>query len=157
MRKRNPLTEEQRAKKRERDRISYIQNKEKRKEVSRKSRLKHLAKRRDYDSLPEVKKRRRENNEPKRQARIQMNNQECLRRLSNGCIECGELDILVLEFDHPDDVIKTKGISQIRKNGLLKDLIIELDKCVVLCANCHRRRTAKQFGSWRLNYAVSTL
>jgi hypothetical protein len=28
----------------------------------------------------------------------------------------------------------------------LKTLIAEIEKCDIQCANCHRKRTAKQFG-----------
>lgn len=148
---RKPLTETQRIKKRGYDRKSYLKNKEKRLAYAKLPEVKarKMARQRD----PEIKKACKNRREPLRQARIQINNQECLKRLMEGCIECQEKDILVLEFDHIDEHTKEKGVSQIRKNGLLKNLLIKLNKCVVLCANCHKRRTAKQFGSWRLEYA----
>lgn len=61
-----------------------------------------------------------------------------------GCVDCKESDFIVLDFDH---VIgkKHKAISIMLGNGASIDsLKEEIDKCVVRCANCHRRRTAKQ-------------
>jgi hypothetical protein len=86
-----------------------------------------------------------------RQQRIEVNNKLYLEHLRKGCVSCGELDILVLEFDHIANN-KTLGVSQLRKCYSLERLKAEIDKCVVLCANCHKRRTAKQFGSWRLKH-----
>lgn len=89
--------------------------------------------------------------------RIAINNQLCYERLVMGCSECGETDILVLEFDHLDGTTKIKGgIAKVRQRCSTPKLIAELDKCRVLCANCHKRRTAKQFGSWRLEHSVAT-
>lgn len=66
--------------------------------------------------------------------------------LQHPCIDCGELDPVVLEFDHIKDV-KTKNISELMHAGVsLENLKLEIDKCVVRCANCHRRKTAKDFG-----------
>ncbi len=63
------------------------------------------------------------------------------------CIDCGESDIIVLEFDHISDKINSiSGILK-DKSSLLK-LKTEIDKCVVRCANCHRRKTAKDF-EWK--------
>lgn len=71
--------------------------------------------------------------------------------LQNPCITCGELDIVVLEFDHVNCTTKKNSISAlIRRGASLAVLQEEIKKCQVLCANCHRRRTAKQFGSHRL-------
>lgn len=61
------------------------------------------------------------------------------------CVDCGESDLIVLEFDHLGD--KSFGIA----NGFmkpLKDFQEEIDKCEVVCANCHKRRTAKRAGDW---------
>ena len=65
------------------------------------------------------------------------------------CVDCGETDIVVLEFDHLRD--KLDNISAITREGYsLRKLKEEISKCEVVCANCHRRRTAKQFGWYRI-------
>ena len=73
--------------------------------------------------------------------------------LEHPCINCGEADPLVLEFDHRDPSEKSFCISNAcsRKRSLnvIKE---EIKKCDVLCANCHRRKTAKQFRYF--NYKV---
>ena len=62
------------------------------------------------------------------------------------CITCGESDPVVLEFDHVDTKDKLATISNMAANGWgWSTILLEIEKCVVLCANCHRRRTAKQF------------
>lgn len=70
-------------------------------------------------------------------------------RLSKSqCIDCGEKDIIVLDFDHLDN--KLFGIAEMYKNRYsLEAIKEELDKCVVRCANCHRRKTAKESGFWK--------
>lgn len=66
---------------------------------------------------------------------------------SHGCVDCGETDPLVLEFDHRGDKAFTIGSSL---NGRRwEDVLSEIEKCDVRCANCHRRRTARQHNSVR--------
>ena len=61
----------------------------------------------------------------------------------NPCVDCGESDVLVLEFDHVRGK-KKMAISQMVSGEYTKRLIDEeIAKCDVRCANCHRRRTAK--------------
>lgn len=61
------------------------------------------------------------------------------------CVDCGETDVLVLEFDHKDPGTKTYSISDlIRRASALTRIKNEIDKCDVRCANCHRRRHAKE-------------
>jgi hypothetical protein len=68
----------------------------------------------------------------------------------NPCVDCGETDPIVLDFDHADPSTKTFTISQIYGRGLSASALIEeISKCEVRCSNCHRRRTAKQFNQWR--------
>lgn len=67
---------------------------------------------------------------------------------NNPCVDCGEKDIVVLEFDHIGD--KNKAISAIIQNCSLKRLEFEINKCEVRCANCHRRKTAKDFNYYRI-------
>jgi hypothetical protein len=64
---------------------------------------------------------------------------------SHPCIECGEGDPIVLEFDHREQDTKCGDISNMAGGSLgIDTLVEEIKKCDVLCANCHRRRTAKQ-------------
>lgn len=61
------------------------------------------------------------------------------------CIDCGLLDPIVAEFDHVNG--KTCNIGLMIKNGCKTQKIqLEIDKCVIRCANCHRRKTALELG-----------
>ncbi len=69
------------------------------------------------------------------------------------CIDCGESDILVLEFDHRDPSQKTDDVSRmITANGSLEKIKNEISKCDVRCANCHRRKTLIQSQNWKVDY-----
>jgi len=64
----------------------------------------------------------------------------------NPC-SCGESDPAALEFDHTDPAMKKYTIATMATRGVSLDTVkAEVAKCQVLCANCHRKRTAKQFG-----------
>lgn len=64
------------------------------------------------------------------------------------CADCGVADPAVLEFDHLRD--KRRSISTMRMWGCsTEDLVNEISKCEVVCANCHRQRTCARSGSWR--------
>lgn len=61
------------------------------------------------------------------------------------CVDCGETEQLVLEFDHQRD--KSADVSTLIAAGRAWSTIAaELEKCEVRCANCHRKRTALQQG-----------
>lgn len=68
----------------------------------------------------------------------------------NPCVECGESDPVVLELDHLDPTEKTSNVSDLMNRSRMELLMEELAKCQVMCANCHRKKTAKQFGWWKL-------
>jgi hypothetical protein len=64
------------------------------------------------------------------------------------CIHCGESDPRVLEFHHRGN--KDKGIAYLAGGGWSVGRIQEeIDKCVVLCANCHRKLTMDERGWFR--------
>ena len=65
--------------------------------------------------------------------------------LEHPCVDCGEDDPVVLEFDHNRDKEFDIG-SAIPKGYSLKRVQAEVDKCEVRCANCHRRKTYKERG-----------
>lgn len=61
------------------------------------------------------------------------------------CIKCGEDDPRCLDFDHIEPDNKDLAISRaIWNNWSMKRLNNEIEKCQILCANCHRKRTAEQ-------------
>ena len=58
------------------------------------------------------------------------------------CLDCGEPDPVVLEFDHVRGQ-KVRAIGDlINRAASLETLRTEMAKCEVRCANCHRRKTA---------------
>lgn len=69
---------------------------------------------------------------------------------SHPCIDCGESDPIVLDFDHVDTSTKKMSVAQVLSRGCAEEILLEeISKCEVRCSNCHRRRTAKQFDTWR--------
>lgn len=75
--------------------------------------------------------------------------------LDNPCVDCGESDITVLEFDHRGKIPKFKAVSSlIRARYSLNVVKEEVAKCDVRCANCHRRKTARDFKWLKSKYAL---
>lgn len=74
--------------------------------------------------------------------------------LSHPCLDCGETDPIVLDFDHRKD--KYLAVSDlIRRGRSWINVLREIEKCEVRCANCHRKKTAKQLKWTRSLWASS--
>jgi hypothetical protein len=54
------------------------------------------------------------------------------------CVDCGNDDVRVLEFDHVRGNKETNVSNIIRNGWKLERLISEIEKCEVRCCNCHR-------------------
>lgn len=66
------------------------------------------------------------------------------------CIDCGETDSVTFEFDHIDPATKSFNVSQAVRLGYSWEKVLEeIKKCQIVCANCHKRRSAKQFGWYK--------
>ena len=64
---------------------------------------------------------------------------------ANPCVDCGETDPIILEFDHVRD--KHFNLSDAARKGVsIKKLKDEIAKCEVRCSNCHRRKTYERSG-----------
>ena len=64
------------------------------------------------------------------------------------CVDCGEANPIVLDFDHLRD--KDNCLSILAGQGLgLERIKKEIEKCEVRCANCHRIKTAIQFNWYK--------
>lgn len=72
-------------------------------------------------------------------------------KIENGCVDCGYNDHSeALEFDHIPGCEKVANISAMLGWGSPQDGLVmqriraEIEKCEVVCANCHRIRTANR-------------
>ena len=69
--------------------------------------------------------------------------------LTHPCVDCGEADIRVLDFDHRDAREKRANVSKMMGSFSWRAIEAEIRKCDVVCANCHRRRTSERGSWWR--------
>lgn len=62
---------------------------------------------------------------------------------SHPCVDCGENNPIVLEFDHIKENKLFAVAKMVTKYSWI-NLKKEIAKCQIRCANCHRIKTAKQ-------------
>ena len=73
---------------------------------------------------------------------------------SHPCVDCGEDDLIVLDFDHLPEYTKKFEIARAVAGSTRSwsSILVEIGKCEVVCANCHRRRTASRGEYKRFTY-----
>jgi hypothetical protein len=59
-------------------------------------------------------------------------------KLAHPCSVCGESEPCCIDFHHTNTTQKDFTISSFKKKHWLK-VLNEIEKCIVLCANCHRK------------------
>ena len=55
------------------------------------------------------------------------------------CARCSETHVATLDFHHMDPAEKEYTVSKLVSNGMFTKAYKEIKKCIVLCANCHRK------------------
>jgi len=55
-----------------------------------------------------------------------------------GCTRCGVTNPVVLDFHHKNETNKRFGIGGFRREVGFQKIQEEIEKCEVICANCHR-------------------
>ena len=61
-------------------------------------------------------------------------------KLTLACKLCSENHPATIDFHHRDPNVKIRAISEVIRRGWSKEKILkEIEKCDVLCANCHRK------------------
>ncbi|GAC1388942.1 MAG: hypothetical protein NVS4B11_04530 [Ktedonobacteraceae bacterium] len=80
----------------------------------------------------------------KRRKQRRLDTREWLRKYKSNlfCVECGEKHPVCLQFHHRDRKTKKFAIGNMagRDDVSLKRLMNEIEKCEVLCVNCHAKR-----------------
>ncbi len=61
------------------------------------------------------------------------------------CLDCGKkYPYYVMDMDHREPDKKEYNISRMINCGSWKKFKEEIDKCDIVCSNCHRERTYQQ-------------
>lgn len=77
------------------------------------------------------------------------NRNNCVEYLrEHPCVDCGNTDIEVLQFDHVGGQEKHFNVANMIRRHSWKRIKEEIEKCEVRCANCHTKKTRRQFGWW---------
>ena len=66
------------------------------------------------------------------------------------CVDCGESNLIVLDFDHLRDKIDDVA-NMVAAARSWSEIESEIAKCEVCCANCHARRTSRRIGAYRIS------
>ena len=75
-----------------------------------------------------------------RRNRQTQQNKEYVKSVKLACLKCGESAYECLDFHHIDSTQKEHNITTlIRSGATIETCKKEINKCIVLCANCHRK------------------
>lgn len=69
---------------------------------------------------------------------VKINKDIMTRYKEDGCKVCGEKEICCLDFHHIDSSEKEYTIARMIYHSI-KTITKEIEKCIVLCSNCHRK------------------
>ena len=69
------------------------------------------------------------------------------------CQHCGKCHPAFINFHHKNPTNCDKPINIIIKRGSKQDILNEISKCDILCANCHRREHKKNKINSKINYS----
>jgi len=72
---------------------------------------------------------------------------EVIRKIkeSSPCVDCNiSYPYFVMHFDHLDSSTKINKISALLQTKGIEDTLKEIEKCELVCANCHSIRTWKR-------------
>lgn len=64
--------------------------------------------------------------------------------LEHSCVDCGESDPILLEFDHVRGTKLGSVKTMAKSKSSVEDIFTEIAKCEIRCVNCHRIITAKR-------------
>lgn len=64
---------------------------------------------------------------------------------STPCKDCGvQYRYYTMQFDHLDGSLKVGNVESLTSKGSMQNLLAEIAKCDLVCANCHTERTWKR-------------
>ena len=72
---------------------------------------------------------------------------EWLDSQKTACSICGEADIVCIDFHHKDSTQKDANLSVAVAHWSIKRLQNEMQKCIMICSNCHRKLHAQERAS----------
>jgi hypothetical protein len=75
-----------------------------------------------------------------RRRKLAQERNELIKKLNLSCKECDENHPATLDFHHINSDEKYKTVSDLKWSGCSNETFLkEIEKCDVLCANCHRK------------------
>ena len=70
------------------------------------------------------------------------------------CVDCGESNVLALEFDHLHSKKFDIGTALGGNTKIASRVKEEIKKCVVRCSTCHRIKTHMEINSWKFELSL---
>lgn len=114
----------------------YLENKEKRKKYYEDNKEKIIKRCTEYAKQNIIASRKYKNKSKHSKKEIA---REYVRNIKINC-KCGQNNYMSLDFHHKDVKDKKYSINKLISHGYkLETIKNEIDKCIIICANCHRK------------------
>ena len=103
--------------------------------MPQKSKEAKAAYQREYIKRPEVRAKNRARNKQNYSDKIAW-----LDEYKTPCVICGESEKCCIDFHHIDESTKVAEVATLLRQTSKREIILEeVNKCITLCANCHRK------------------